>query len=287
MRTAAPVDEFVDMTRAQAAQRIQEIATEAFSLLGTGQQVPPFSSRYPGFDLAEAYDVAAQVREMRAARGETAIGRKIGFTNRAVWGSYSISGPIWNYMFDSTVNDLAATNKTFTVKGLPEPRIEPEIILHLASAPHPEMSEDELLGCVDWIAHGFEVVHSIFPGWTFTAADAVAAYGVHGALLLGDKHLISEQPESWAKQLSSFTVELVRDDGISRRGHATHVLGGPLKALRFLVDELVRYPACEPLGPGELVTTGTLTEAMPTLGGQTWSTRLSGIDLQGLRLRLR
>jgi 2-oxo-3-hexenedioate decarboxylase len=282
----ALLDKFVDMTHAKAAQRINEIAREAFLLLGTGQQVPPFSSRYPGFDLAEAYDVAAQVREMRAARGETAIGRKIGFTNRAVWGSYGISGPIWNYMFDSTVNDLAAMNNTFAVKGLPEARIEPEIILHLASAPHPDMSEDELLGCIDWIAHGFEIVYSVFPGWIFTAADAVAAYGVHGALLLGDRHLISDQPKRWADQLSSFTVELVRDDGISRRGHAAHVLGGPLKALRFLVDELVRYPVCEPLRPGELVTTGTLTEAMPAVGGQTWSTRLSGIDLQGLRLHL-
>jgi 2-oxo-3-hexenedioate decarboxylase len=281
------VDEFVDMTHAKAAQRINEIATEAFSLLGTGQQVPPFSSRYPGFDLAEAYDVAAQVREMRAARGETAIGRKIGFTNRAVWGSYSIAGPIWNYMFDSTVNDLAATNNTFAVKGLPEARIEPEIILHLASAPRPDMSENELFGCVDWVAHGFEIVYSIFPGWTFTAADAVAAYGVHGALLVGDRHLVSDQPERWADQLSSFTVDLMRDDGVSRRGHAAHVLGGPLKALRFLVDELGRYTACEPLRPGELVTTGTLTEAMPAVGGQTWSTRLSGIDLQGLRLHLR
>ena len=51
MRTAAPVDEFVDMTRALAAQRIREIATEVFSLLGTGQQVSLFFSRYPGFDL--------------------------------------------------------------------------------------------------------------------------------------------------------------------------------------------------------------------------------------------
>ena len=274
------------MTSAQAAQRIQEIATEAFSLLGTGKQIAPFSSRYPGFDLAEAYDVATLVRAMRAERGETAIGRKIGFTNRAVWGSYSISGPIWNYMFDSTVNDLAATHNTFSVKDLPEARIEPEIVLHLASPPRPDMSDNELLGCVDWVAHGFEIVYSIFPGWIFTAADAVAAYGVHRALLIGERHLISDQPARWAEQLSSFAVKLMRDDGVSRYGHATHVLGGPLKSLRFLSDELVRYPACEPLRRGELVTTGTLTEAMPAVGGQTWSTSLSGIDLQGLRLHL-
>jgi 2-oxo-3-hexenedioate decarboxylase len=149
------------------------------------------------------------------------------------------------------------------------------------------MSERELFDCVDWVAHCFEIVHSIFPGWAFKAADAVAAYGVHSALLLGDRHEISGKPRQWAEALSRFTVELVDDDGISRPGHAQNVLGGPLKALRFLVKELARYPASEPLRPGELVTTGTLTEAMPVVVGQSWSTRLGGIDIQGLRLHFR
>jgi 2-oxo-3-hexenedioate decarboxylase len=275
------------MTRGKQVELIDEIAEEAFAILGTGQQVAPFSSRYPAFDLATAYKVAAQVRDMRGARGENAIGRKIGFTNRAVWGGYGISAPIWNYMFDSTVKDLTAANETFALVDLPEPRIEPEIVLHLTSAPHAGMTERELFDCIDWVAHCFEIVHSIFPGWAFKAADAVAAYGVHSALLLGDRHEISRKPAQWAEALSSFTVELVGDDGTSRPGHAQNVLGGPLKALQFLVEELARYPASEPLRPGELVTTGTLTEAMPVGIGQTWSTQLSGIDIQGLRLRFR
>src|SRR5437763_6624265 len=98
-------------------------------------------------------------------------------------------------MFNSTVKYLTVAKETFTLAGLPEPRIEPEIVLHLASAPSAGVSEPELFGCIDRIAHGFEIVHSIFPGWIFTAADAVAAYGVHGALLLGDKHAISRKPE--------------------------------------------------------------------------------------------
>jgi 2-oxo-3-hexenedioate decarboxylase len=275
------------MTRGKQAERIAEIAEEAFAILGTGRQVAPFSARYSAFDLAAAYKVAAQVRGMRRARGENAIGRKIGFTNRAIWGGYGISAPIWNYLFDSTVKDLKAANETFALVGLPEPRIEPEIVLHLASAPRADMSERELFGCVDWVAHCFEIVHSIFPGWACKAADAVAAYGVHSALLLGDRREISGKPVQWAEALSSFTVELVGDDGTSRSGHAQNVLGGPLKALQFLVEELARYPASEPLRPGELVTTGTLTEAMPVGVGQTWSTRLSGIDIQGLRLHFR
>jgi hypothetical protein len=101
------------MTQATRAQRIDQIANEVLAILRTGEQVAPFSSRYPGFDLAEAYDVVEQVRDMRKARGETAIGR---FTNRAVWGSYGISGPIWNFMFDSTVNALAAADEIVTLR---------------------------------------------------------------------------------------------------------------------------------------------------------------------------
>ena len=92
------------------------------------------------------------------------------------------------------------------------------------------MSEDELVAGIDWVAHGFEIVHSVFPGWTFAAVDAVAVYGVHGALLLGDKHPMSEQLTHWREALSDFSVKLVRDDGLTRSGHARHVLGGPLKA---------------------------------------------------------
>jgi 2-oxo-3-hexenedioate decarboxylase len=268
-------------------QTNDQIAKEAFAVLGTGEQTATFSSRYPGFDLADAYDVAARVRDMRIARGENVIGRKIGFTNRAVWSGYGISGPIWNYMFDSTVGELAAVDGAFVLADLPEPRIEPEIAFRLATAPHAMMSDEEIVGCIDWVAHGFEIVHSIFPGWAFKAADAVAAYGVHSGLLIGEKHAISEDPERWTRDLLNFTIELVSDDGVRRDGHARNVLGGPVRALRSLVEELARYPNNEPLRAGEVVTTGTLTEAMPVAPGQTWSTHLDGIDVGGLRLRFR
>src|SRR5262249_40727956 len=158
------------LTQEKALHMIDAIAQEAFTLLGTGRQVSPFSARYVGFDLADAYRIAARVRQLRTARGETAIGRKIGFTNRAVWAGYGISGPIWGHVYDSTFRDLASAGGVHRLNGLAEPRIEPEIVLHLASAPRADMDDEALLGCVDWIAHGFEIVHSIFPGWAFTAA---------------------------------------------------------------------------------------------------------------------
>ena len=146
------------------------------------------------------------------------MGRKIGLTNRAAWPAFGISAPIWNYMYDSTVRQAAGS--ALTVAGLAEPRIEPEIVVHLSAAPVPGMDDRDLIGCVDWIAHGFEIVQSAFPNWTFTAADAVAAHGLHSALLLGPPQPIEGERAQWRQALSSFSVDLANDAGLRRQGKA-------------------------------------------------------------------
>jgi 2-oxo-3-hexenedioate decarboxylase len=64
------------------------------------------------------------------------------------------------------------------------------------------------------------------------------------------------------------------------------VLGGPLSALRHLIDVLAHDQFNPPLAAGEIVTTGTLTRAFPVPAGATWTTELNGIALDGIRLRV-
>ena len=142
----------------------EAMAAEALAALDAGRQIASFSARHPALDLAEAYRVTAAVRQMREIRGERPVGRKIGFTNRAMWVEHGVRAPIWGYVYDGTVRALAETEGTFSLAGLAEPRIEPEIVFGLAAAPTPGMDERALLACVDWVAHGFEIVQSIFPG---------------------------------------------------------------------------------------------------------------------------
>ena len=264
----------------------RRISDEVMSLLGTGQQIAPFSTRYPGFDLAMAYEVVARVRDLRKDRGENTVGRKIGFTNRSIWGSLGIAAPIWNYVLDRTLVWATDNQASVGLQAMPEPRIEPELVLHLASAPEPGMAADDLLQCVDWVAPGFELVFSIFPNWDFTAADAAAACGVHGALIVGERLPLTRLGSEAASKLTGFSVSLENDRGVSRQGHARDVLGGPLQALKFLVEEIDRFPVCEPLRAGEVVTTGTLTEAMPVHAGETWHVEFEGIEIGPLRLRI-
>jgi 2-oxo-3-hexenedioate decarboxylase len=266
---------------------VAAIAAEAFDLLGTGRQTSPFSARYPDLDLAAAYHVASVVRELREARGERPVGRKIGFTNSTIWDEYNVHAPIWGWMFASSVHDIEAVAGEFALSGLAEPRLEPEVVFGLSGTPAPGMDVSDLLGCIGWIAHGFEIVQSIFPGWVFTPADTVAAYGLHGALLIGPRREIGGDRTEWLEALATFEIDLLCNGEPADHGKAGNVLGGPLLALKHLNDLLAMDPFSPALVAGEMVTTGTLTRALSVSHGQTWSTQLQGVDLRPVSVRLR
>jgi 2-oxo-3-hexenedioate decarboxylase len=264
----------------------ERIAAEILGASADRQQIAPFTARGSGLDLAAAYAVTAALRRARTARGERPIGRKIGFTNRTIWPEYGVYAPIWGDMYDRTLQDLAESDGTLDLASLLEPRIEPEIAFGFASAPHAGMSEAEILGCIAWVAHGFEIVQSIYPGWKFAAADTIAAYGLHGAYRLGPRHSIAaDDPAQWLEMLRGFEIELSRDGVVVDRGHAMNVLDGPLSTIQHLLDVLNRDTANPPLRAGEIVTTGTITRAFPVAAGETWLTRLIGLPLDGIALR--
>ena len=213
------------------------------------------------------------------------LGRKIGFTNRTIWAEYGVYAPIWGYVYDRTVRNLADIGGAFPLAGLAEPRIEPEIVFGLARAPAPGMDDTNLLGCVEWVAHGFELVQSIFPNWKFAAADTVACNGLHGALLIGERHPVGARADEWLRTLTAFDIDLKCNGALMDRGRAGNVMEGPLSTLRHVMDLLAKDGANPPLAAGEIITTGTLTRALPVKPGETWSTELSGVALDGISVR--
>ncbi|WP_029582615.1 2-keto-4-pentenoate hydratase [Bradyrhizobium sp. URHD0069] len=272
------------MDQDENAEALKAIAAEAFaSLVGT-KQIPPFSSRPRGLSVDDAYRVTPLVRQMYEAGGAKVLGRKIGFTNRTIWEQYGVYAPIWGYVFDRTVHDLV-TVEALPLKPFSQPRIEPEIVFGLEAAPSAQMDETALMSCIAWVALGFEIVQSIYPEWKFSAADTIAANGVHGALLIGPRHPFGPRAAEWQRTLSAFEIDLKCGGRLVDRGRAANVLGGPLSALRHLVGLLATDPINPPLAAGEIVSTGTLTKAMPVASGEVWTAAPSGIALDAIRLR--
>ena len=268
----------------------QETERLADMLLAASQHrmpIAPITDTRTDFDLADAYRVSRAITQKRIGRGDRPVGWKIGFTNASIWASYGIHAPIWAPMYDVTVAAaLLPGGIRCSLAGLLEPRIEPEIGFRLARVPDPDMDEAALLGCIDGVTHGFEIVQSIYPGWRTKAADAVAGFGMHGAYRYGRfVEIPAAERDDWLRMLKEFQIVFYRDGVEMDRGVGSYVLGGPLSALRHFVCNLSAYPGYE-LNAGDIVTTGTLTKAFPAATGETWSTELSGVPLQPLKVTL-
>ena len=270
------------MTR--VAPAVEAAADSLFAARGEARCLPAFTAAGAGFGLEQAYVVADEIRRRRIAAGDVPRGYKIGFTNRGIWARYGVHAPIWGPIWDSTL-EFAGSDGIAAVSLAPfvQPRLEPEIMFSFERAPSAGMSESELAGCIDWVAHGFEIVHTHFDGWRFQAADTVADFALHGRLIVGKRVPLTRFAEP-AAELAALTVALRRDGREVEIGKAEIVLGGPLTALRLWVDAMAAQPQHWPVERGDIVTTGTITDAAPLQAGESWDTVLSDTRLGSVRL---
>jgi 2-oxo-3-hexenedioate decarboxylase len=167
------------------------------------------------------------------------------------------------------------------LEGLVQPRIEPEICFKLRAAPR-GADPRALLDAIEWIAHAIEIVQCHHPAWKVKLADCTADNGLHGRLVVGEAFPPSQ---ALADALPGAQIALLKEERVVDRGVGANVLDGPLQALGHLVKLLVHED--EKLQAGEIVTTGTLTDAHPVAPGESWSTRFSSVPLPGLRVEFR
>lgn len=233
----------------------------------------------PALDLASAYQKALQVRTLRLQRGERPVGFKIGFTNRTIWPVYQVFAPIWGTVWDTTLQD-AAKSKQLSLTPSCQPRLEPEVVFGLKHQPPKQASLDDLFESIDWIAPGFEVVQCHLPDWKFRAAETVADSGLHARLLLGPKESISSLARSaqdLIERLATMPVTLFQGDQKVDQGLGANVLDSPLQALMHFLLELRQCPNAPDLMAGDVVTTGTVTDAHGVKAGEHWRADYGGV----------
>ena len=260
-----------------------KLAKELIDLHEHPRLVPPFSSRFPGLTAETGYAAARQLHAHRLAQGWKLAGRKNGFTNRGIWARYGVDGPMWGTVYDRTLIYAQDNRATVPLAGLMQPRIEPEICFKLKVAPPRTRNPALLLDAIEWIAHSIEIVQCHHPEWKMTLADCTADNALHGRLIVGtpvEIHRIS----GLAAALPFLKVTLRKGDEVIDRGIGANVLDSPLLSLAFLVEILAGQKESPPLQAGEIVSTGTLTDAHPVRAGETWSTDLHGFALRGLTM---
>jgi 2-oxo-3-hexenedioate decarboxylase len=263
-----------------------EIADALIACQDCAGSIAPITSGDPAFDIPRAYEVLAAINARREAEGWVPVGRKIGFTNHTIWERYGVDQPMWAPVWSNSVHLAEHGAATLPLAGFVRPRIEPEVVFKLGAVPPSGDDPMALMAAVEWIAAGFEIVQSIFPDWRFAAADCTAASGLHAALLVGTPLAVTAANRAeLVSRLASFELTLARDGAGVDRGTGSNVLGSPLNALAHLIRLLAGQPRFAPLAAGEIVTTGTVTDAWPVRRNETWQSHYGNLGVEGLRLR--
>lgn len=277
------------MTTAGLQPGVVELAQALLGVRASaGLMVPPSDSS-ASFDLDAGYAVATETARQREAAGGQRCGYKLGFTNRTIWPRYGVYAPIWAPVWDDTVTLLDNDNRCeISLHGLVQPRLEPEIVFGFARSPGEDLSAEALWACLDWVAHGFEIVHTHYADWRFAAADAVADFGLHGRLIVGPQQAVAAFGSARGLQQATrdLQLSLLCNGLLVENGTGSVVLDGPLDALAYGLAALRRQTPQWSVKAGDVITTGTLTDAAPVEPGQIWHTQLSGQRLPGLTLAL-
>ena len=148
--------------------------------------------------------------------------------------------------------------------------LEPEILFGLATVPPPGLTDLEaLLSHVAWYAHSTEIVQCHFPGWKAEASDYCADDVCHALFVIGPPRSIDRSSgKHLIDSLANCQVDLRRNNISQQMGRGANVLGHPLLALARAADLIHAQTALPALQPGEIISTGTLTDALPVAAGE-------------------
>jgi 2-keto-4-pentenoate hydratase len=267
---------------------VEAVARELLSAYETGQMVATPPSARPGFDLDKAYEVELSLKRAREAAGHRAVGRKVGFANKAMWRVFKLETLVWAHMYDDTVHHSEGNSSTLAIEHPRSLKVEPEIVFGLKQ-PVAGAGTDAaaVLASADWLALGFEIIDCPFPEWKFQPIDFVASLGLHAGLVIGEK--IQVRPDLipiLVDELPRFKVRVSKGGEFVEEGSGRNSLKSPALCLGELAAAIARRFRTEPLGAGEIVSSGTLTAGHATIAGDIWTADVEGLPLPSLSLRL-
>jgi 2-keto-4-pentenoate hydratase len=95
---------------------------------------------------------------------------------------------------------------------------------------------------------------------------------------------VAASAEELQRKLATAAVTLTQQGEAVDQGSGANVLDGPLQALLHFVRELRKCPGAPALRAGDVVTTGTWTDAWPVAPGEVWTARFDA-PLSALEVR--
>jgi len=221
----------------------------------------PLSQQYPSLTPAQAYAIQSAWLDLKLARGERIIGRKIGLTSRAMQELLGVDQPDYGFLLGSmaVLSGSALSRADFLF-----PRIEPEIAFWLGSDLRgPGVTVEAVLAATRGVSPALELVDSRIANWQITLPDTIADNASSARLIVGEQLTPLD-----GLDLVAEAVSLTRNGVEVGSGNGAAVLGHPAEAVAWLANKLAEYDIG--LVVGQIVLPGAMCAAATVSAGETY-----------------
>ena len=241
--------------------RIEDIAAALDCAEGERTPLPPLSETYPGLTPADAYAIQNVLFDMKLARGERLVGRKIGLTSKAMQQQMGVDQPDYGFLLDTMA---VPSGGVLACSEFLQARIEPEIAFWLAEDLRgPGITAEQVLAATRGVSAALELVDSRITNWRITLVDTIADNASSGRMIVSE----SVVPVN-GLDLAEIRTVLTRNGEPVGTGTGEAVLGHPAFAVAWLANKLAEFGVA--LLAGQVVLSGSMCGAVPVAPGDTF-----------------
>jgi 2-keto-4-pentenoate hydratase len=205
----------------------------AHSLMDAGNDhkpIAPFTDEAPDMEVADAYEIAADIIGHKIGDGRKIAGYKVGATTEGSRKALGMDGPAFGVILDDmTVRDGGRVKMSTLIA----PKIEAEIGFRFKTPLQgPGVDAAQVIAATDYIFPALEIVDSRFD-WNVKEQDLIADNTASAFVVLGT-------PRQAATGFDLEAEEAVMEiDGVETgRGTGAEVLGGVANAIAWLANRL-------------------------------------------------
>ena len=244
------------------------LAAELDAAERSGVPLSPFSERFPGMTISDAYAVQRAWVARKLGAGRRIVGHKIGLTSRAMQLASQITEPDYGALLDDM---LFEANGDIPLSRFVAPTVEVELAFLLkADLQGPGVTVFDVLRATEYVTPAAEIIDariervSRATGRARRVMDTISDNAANAGVIVGGRAVRPDETDlRWAAALC------IRNGVIEETGVAAGVLGHPAAGIAWLANRLA--PHGEGLQAGELVLAGSFTRPVDIASGDVFT----------------
>ncbi|MCR0980925.1 2-keto-4-pentenoate hydratase [Roseomonas populi] len=232
----------------------------------------------PGLTMEDTACARAKIVAIMAERLGAPVGYKVGLTNAAAQQRFGIPHPVRGTIFQATIRAHGTQGSPAEVPAAfgAVPNVESDLLVRVKDEGINEAGADHvaILRHLDQVIPFIEMPDLVFAPGQMNGPGLVAINVGARLGVLGDPIPVQATPD-FAARLGGMTVVLANDQKELSRVPASALLGHPLNAIPWLVEDLKAEG--KRLRAGDIISLGGFSPALATEAGRTVTVTYEGL----------